>query len=103
MSVTGGDWDVFLSPADFGETVFWETQDGEFAELDGIFENAREVVLPGEGGGVSAMMPVLVVAESAVPESAAQDDDLEIRGRNYRVADIQPDGSGLSRIVLERT
>lgn len=103
MSIGGDDWDVFMSPDDFGEPVFWETQGGEFAELSGIFTSAREVVLPGEGGGISAMLPVLVVAECAVPETASQDDDLEIRGRNYRVADIQPDGSGLSRIVLERT
>lgn len=103
MSLKNCDWDVFMSPADFGDTVFWETQDGDFAELEGIFEKAREVVLPGEGGGVSALLPVLMVAESSVPETASQGDDLEIKGRNYRVADIQPDGSGLSIIVLERT
>lgn len=97
------DWDVFMDPEEFGVLAYWQTQSGEFVDdLNGIFEAAREVVLPGEGGGVSALMPVLTVAESAVPETASQDDDVEIDGKNYRVADIQPDGSGLSRIILER-
>lgn len=96
------DWDVFMDPEDFGVQAYWQTQDGEFADLTGIFEAAREVVLPGEGGGVSALLPVLTVPECAVPETAAQDDDVEINGRNFRVADIQPDGSGQSRVILER-
>lgn len=102
MSLGLDDWDVFLSPDDFGDRAFWETQEGEFAEVDGLFSKAREVVLPGEGGGVSALMPVLTIAESTVPETASQGDDVEINGRNYLVADIQPDGAGLALIVLER-
>jgi hypothetical protein len=96
------DWGVFMDPDEFGVTAYWETQGGESADVDGIFEAAREVVLPGEGGGISALLPVLTVPEIAVPETAGQDDDVEIDGRNFRVADIQPDGSGQSRIILER-
>lgn len=102
MNIGNDDWDVFLSPDDFGETAYWETCEGEFAEMPGLFERSREVVLPGDGGGVSALMPVLTVAESSVPETASQGDDVEIKGQNYRVADIQPDGSGLALIILER-
>ena len=92
------DWSVFMDPADFGESAAWETQEGEFVTLDGIFTAAAEVVLD----GVSAVMPVLTVAETQVPETAAQGDDLEVRDVNYRVADLQPDGSGLTRVILER-
>lgn len=98
----GEDWGVFFSPDDFGHRAYWQTLEGEFAEVDGILEAAREVVLPGDGGGVSARMPVLTLPESSIPETASQGDDMEIKGRNYRVADIQPDGSGLARIILER-
>ena len=96
------DWGIFMSPDEFGDRAFWETLEGEFAEVGGIFEKAREVVLPGDGGGVSALMPVLLLPETAIPGTASQGDDVEIKGRNYRVADIQPDGSGLAFIILEK-
>lgn len=102
MNIGSDDWGVFFAPGDFGNRAFWETMEGEFAEVDGILEAAREVVLPGESGGVSARMPVLTLPEASVPETASQGDDVEIAGRNYRVADIQPDGSGLARVILER-
>ncbi|WP_170561408.1 head-tail joining protein [Ruegeria atlantica] len=97
------DWDVFFDPADFGQSAAWDTQAGDFVNLDGIFEEAREVALSGDTVGASAVLPVLTVATSQVPATAAQGDDLEINSVNYRVTDIQPDGSGLTRVVLERT
>lgn len=100
--IGGDDWGVFFDPDDFADSAVWDTQAGEFVELDGIFEAAREVVLSGDSVGVSAVMPVLTVASDSVPETAAQGDDLEIRDQNFRVADLQPDGSGLTRVILER-
>lgn len=96
------DWDVFFDPADFADSAAWETQEGEFVDLDGIFEAGREVALSGDAVGISAVLPVLTVAAESIPATAAQGDDLEIRGVNYRVTDIQPDGSGLARVILER-
>lgn len=93
------DWDVFMDTGDFADSASWETQEGEFADLEGIFQETAEAALD----GVSAVLPVLTVAESAIPATAAQGDDLEVRGRNYRVSDIQPDGSGMARVILERT
>lgn len=97
------DWDVFFDPDDFGDSATWETQEGETVTLGGIFEATREVVLPGDSIGVSAVMPVLTVAEDQIPATGSQGDDLEVRDVNYRVSDIQPDGSGLARVILERT
>jgi len=97
------DWDVFFDPADFADAAAWQTQEGEFADIHGVFEAAREVALSGDSVGVSAVLPVLIVASEQVPDTAAQGDDLEIRDVNYRVADLQPDGSGLTRVILERT
>lgn len=97
------DWDVFFNPSEFGDSAVWDTQEGETVDVDGIFEASREVILSGESVGVSAVMPVLTVAVDQIPATAAQGDDLEVRGKNYLVSDIQPDGSGLARIILERT
>lgn len=96
------DWDVFFDPADFADAATWDTQSGELVDLNGIFEEAREVALAGDAVGVSAIYSVLTVASVEVPASAAQGDDLEIANVNYRVADLQPDGSGLTRVILER-
>ncbi|AKU43298.1 head-to-tail joining protein [Rhodobacter phage RcCronus] len=100
--IGGDDWDVFFDPDDFADSAVWDTQAGEFVEIDGIFEAGREVVLAGDGAGISAIMPVLTVASDSVPATAAQGDDLEVRDKNFRVADLQPDGSGLTRVILER-
>jgi len=96
------DWDVFLSSEDFATLAAWETLEGETAELEGIFQDAHEVVLSGDTIGASTVMPALTVATSQLPTTAAEGDDLEIRGINYRVADLQPDGSGMTRVILER-
>lgn len=97
------DWDVFFDPTDFASAATWDTQGGELVDLNGIFEEAREAALSGDAVGVSAVYSVLTVATAAVPTSAAQGDDLEISGVNFLVADLQPDGSGLTRVILERT
>lgn len=97
------DWDVFFDPADFGSAATWDTQAGELVDLNGIFEEAREVALTGDAVGVSAVYSVLTVASVEVPASAAQGDDLEIAAVNFLVVDLQPDGSGLTRVILERT
>jgi len=92
------DWDVFFDPADFGHSATWETQEGESATIDGIFQATAEVVLD----GVSAVVPTFTTAESLIPSTASQGDDVEVLDVNYLVSDIQPDGSGLARVILER-
>lgn len=92
------DWDVFFDPSDFADSATWETQEGESATLDGIFQATAEVVLD----GVSAVLPTFTTAEDLIPSTAAQGDDMEVRDVNYLVSDIQPDGSGLARVILER-
>jgi hypothetical protein len=92
------DWDVFFDPDDFGDTAFWETQEVESASIDGIFQATAEVVLD----GVSAVLPTFTTSEDLIPSTVAQGDDVEVRDTNYRVSDIQLDGSGLARVILER-
>ncbi len=96
------DWGVFFDPDDFADMAVWDTQEGETVDIHGIFEAAREVALQGESVGISAVLPVLTVAEDQIPATASQGDDLEIDGVNFIISDIQPDGSGLTRVVLER-
>lgn len=92
------DWAVFFDPADFATPANWETQAAESATLDGIFSEAAEVA-----AGVSASLPTFTAPETAIPTTAAQGDELEVQGETFLVSDIEPDGAGLVRVILERT
>ena len=93
------DWDIFFEPDEFGDSGTWES----YPAFNGLFESAREVVLQGEQAGVSALMPVWTIPLEKVPVDGSQGDTITLNGTSYSVADIQPDGTGLARIILEGT
>lgn len=53
------------------------------------------------GAGATARMPVVDVLDSDIAGAAAHDTQLLIAGATYTVIDIQPDGTGMSKLVLE--
>ena len=98
------DFDVFFDPDDFGETFGYALAAGGGEDVTGIFTSAHTVAAAGEWSGVSTVAPVLTLAESGLPAGAGQGDTVtrQTDAALYRVADIQPDGSGLVRLILER-
>ena len=95
------DWSVFLDPDDFAEPWAWESAGG-FGEGHGIFSDAHGAAFGGEFAGVSTREPLLALSAADLPPDAAQGDAVEVRGRSWRAADLQPDGAGLVRVILER-
>lgn len=75
---------------DFGVTV---TVGG--VSVRGIFDNAFIQAL-----GISGTGPVLIVKTASVP-SVAQGDAVVISAVNYTVAEIKPDGSGITVLELD--
>ena len=72
----------------------------DFVELDGIFEPSY--ALGGVGTvGMAATAPVLSVRTDQL-ESDPVGYELEIDDTTYRVAAHEPDGAGVSRLLLER-
>lgn len=63
--------------------------------VDGIFDNAYLDAL-----GFSGATPVFNCISSAVV-SAAQGDAVVISGVNYTISRIEPDGVGMTRLVLQ--
>lgn len=61
----------------------------------GIFDNAFIQAL-----GISGTGPVLIVKTASVP-SVAQGDAVVISEVNYTVAEIKPDGSGITVLELD--
>lgn len=106
MIETPADWDVFMNPADFGEMVTYQGSGQAPASIPGIFTAAYALIAQ----GVASNAPVLVIGEVALPFTPEAGDLITLTrnhadypaGTVLRVADPQPDGSGLIRLILER-
>lgn len=98
---TPADLAVLFSAEDFGQSATYTVAGGSGVGIEGIFTNAHADVAPLDGRGISTVTPVFTVATLSLPPGAAQGDVLETGGSIWRVADLQPDGTGLTRIILE--
>ncbi len=86
-----------LSPffADFAVTA---TVDG--ASVSAIFDNGYQASAVG-ALGMASSMPTLTLPTASVPASPVGK-AVVVAGISYTVAEHQPDGSGVSTLVLER-
>lgn len=91
---------VFFNPRTFAKVAAFHPAEmsGEGFPLAGIFTKAHA-----EAGGVSMLAPVFTIDRHNVrPRMPERGDRLYIPGEPvHRVADIQPDGAGLVRLILE--
>lgn len=65
-----------------------------------IFDRAH---IEAMGGDISGTQPIALAVSADVASLASNSSTLAISGTTYRVRDIQPDGTGLSVLVLEKT
>lgn len=105
--IEGADeWAVYLDPQVFGETVTYHAAGHSAVQIAAIFTAAHALA----GQGVSTTAPVLVIGEAALATPPQAGDLVTLQrkhgeyaaGTQLRVADPQPDGSGLIRLILER-
>jgi hypothetical protein len=89
------DMDVFVdTEAGFG--VEAELEDG--ATIDGILDEEYAEAL-----GIAGSAPVFLCRSADVAElTLLENDRLTIGGTVYEVANIEPDGTGMTKLVLER-
>ena len=90
------EWAVFMDPSVFGEPVTYTPSGGIAQSLAAVFTAAHATTLD-----TSTVAPVLALFPPAGLLPAAGD-GVALRGISYRVADVQPDGTGLTRLILER-
>ncbi|MEM8849246.1 MAG: hypothetical protein AAGE03_04340 [Pseudomonadota bacterium] len=95
------DWGTFMDPDVFGETVEYSGPEGDPVPVTGIWTAAHFTAAQGFAP-VSTTEPVFVIGAAQLPFAPAQGDELTRQGEVWRVADPQPDGSGLIRLILER-
>lgn len=86
------DLTAFFAPAEFATTA---TLDG--ASVAGIFDNAYVDVL-----GIASRAPMFTL-RSVDAAAATQASVLVVDGAAYRVTSVQPDGTGVTTLTLERS
>jgi len=104
------DWAVFTDPDVFGEPVTYSSQGQSPITINAIFSAAYAFVGGRGQAGVATTTPVLTFGGDQVAFVPAQNDLVTLTrshpgfpaGTTLRVADPQPDGSGLFRLILER-
>lgn len=98
---------VFMDPAVFGEATEYRPEVGGAFPLAGIYTAPHAARADGAGLSVSTGEPTLTVFAAQLPGDALArrglGDVVVINATAFSVRDIEPDGSGLARIVLERS
>ena len=111
------DWDgLVLGPcmATFGDTVTYTPAAGQPVQITGVFDeeylevtpmgagpfSSTELLSLGAPGGITSARPVLGVQLSQFQVPPVQGDTLVVRGDSYIVKEVQPDGHGGAKLLL---
>lgn len=91
--------DVFFDTAEFAVEAIATTRLGESMPIKVIFDAPHVEPL---GVGVLEASQPAVLAPSPLAQQLSHGDVLTIEQADFRVVGIQPDGTGVTRLVLER-
>jgi hypothetical protein len=69
--------------------------------IQAIFDNQYLELQSEATGTISTQVPMFHVADQAIDGLTLIDETVQIKGDNYIVRDIQPDGTGVSVVILE--
>jgi hypothetical protein len=101
MIETAADRQMFLNSQEFGITArLVSDSSGAERELNGIFDAAHFSLDLGAGSVSTRELQFTCATEDT--EGFTQDDVLEIAGVRYVIADLQPDGTGITVLKLNR-
>lgn len=90
--------DVFIADFAENEEIVFEWEDGT-KTCKGIFDNGFVDAQIGETS-LTTTQPRLTCKASDVVGVVPIEAEVEIRGKNYSVTDIQPDGTGFAVVTL---
>lgn len=84
-----------------GEPVTFRHR-GESATARGVYQDSYVGLDPETGIQVRSTQPVVLVDRRELPFTLQQGDEVEARGRVFRVRDAQPDGHSGILVMLHR-
>lgn len=86
----------FFNPAHFADQAQFA---GEAEPVHGIFDDAYAVGDVGELG-MATTRPTLLLPSAQVP-AAVRGMQVQVAGQHFTVEDTQPDGTGMTLLILE--
>lgn len=87
---------------DFGEAVTWSVS-GDPVSFTAIFDNGtREQVRYAEELAVQVRAAQLTMRDEDVPPAGTVGDGITVRAKAYFAKSIQPDGTGMTIVALEK-
>lgn len=102
---SAADLAIFFATSDFGVSATLTPGTGSAITLNGIFDNAHQMV-DMDNASVSSVAPVFTCRTSDLDGlrmgKARGGDQIVIAGVTYLVRDAQPDGTGVTALILER-
>jgi hypothetical protein len=96
---TATELEVFFSADDFGVTATYTPLGGSASNVKGIFDNEFFEAAVGEVG-VAIQQPRFVCRSSDI-STAVEGDALTVNSVAYTIRVVQPDGTGVTTLVLE--
>lgn len=93
---------ALLDTDDFATAATYTLAAGGDTALNGIFDNGYLAVGVPADLDISATQPQFLCRTADLPSSAAQDDTITVDSVTWRVRELQPDGTGLTSLVLEK-
>ncbi len=93
---------LFLDADEFGVEGTYTKSGQAAATLSGIFDRESIAVALGAALDLDDTDPQFLVAESDLPAGAGHGDAVTIASENWTVKNIQPDGTGMAVIKLEK-
>lgn len=103
---TADDRAAFLNEDEFGASASYTAEGLAAVTIAGIYDDAYFRIVQDFVGGVASAQPAFLCRSADLPATAAQGDALEITDpltgdvTSYIVDDLQPDGTGMTRLVL---
>lgn len=86
----------------FGEPVTFTPQGGAAASVSGIFDATTEAIDLDTGMPVRRARPQLGVRLADLPSAPEEGDQVQVRGIDYVVVDVDEDGQGGAKLLLQR-
>lgn len=94
---------TFLSAADFGATATYTPAAGGGATtVKGIFDLAFQEIDVEAGVPVATRRPRFICSTADLSGGGAFGDTLVIDGTTYKVRVVEPDGTGMTELALEK-
>lgn len=100
---TATEFAAFVSTDEFGVVATYRSIDGSSTSINGIFDEPFEAVDVEAGAPIGSRRASFECVSSDLPASAAQCDEIDIGANSYVIAEIEPDGTGMTVLTLDKT